>query len=721
MEDAEHNRQRIQGLLLAGANAEAQRLSQEWLKSAPTEPRAWFSVAVCRHVCGDIEGALSAFDEVLRLCPGHVQALSGRGSMLSRLGRHETALESYSEAVQRSPRDPELRLNQAVVLESLDRWHEALQIYSEAIHLDPDFLPARMNRGLLLARMHRFEEAIGQSEALATACPNSLLAQLNHAEIALRACQYQCSLEACERALGLEADNAAALIIQAISLAALGRLREAAGALAAAHRDPAAAQACCRDLLGDTAGARDALALGNIWFRSAWQRLCECDWRHYHEDAALAGRLFSSGDQGLGALTGLRYYQALKSFAVDDGIRRLHALRYTRQLQHSLRPQVFISRETGRDQRLRLGYLLDDPASEPLLPLLLPVLCEHQHQSLHITVYCLDEMQGLPQMEALCATADACANLSTLSEREAAYRIYQDGIDLLVAINAPAEEASGPVVMAHRPAPVQVWYGGHSGTSGAPWMDYALVDRYSSPPGDRPYWTEHRALLPAPAIALSTAECVTKATPRKALGLPEAGVVFCCLNRPEKIEPLVFDAWMRILLRVPDSLLWLQIWDQAQVSRLLAEADFRGVSAGRLHFAPHEQDRRRYLAQLAAADLYLDTYLSNGFIRVTDALLAGVPPLACTGRDVCGRRTAALLRALEMEEQVCPDLAAYESLAVALATDALRLDRLRRKLRRQHGQSKLFDARCQAGDLEAAYSQMWALHEGGRTPEEFSV
>ena len=44
---------------------------------------------------------------------------------------------------------------------------------------------------------------------------------------------------------------------------------------------------------------------------------------------------------------------------------------------------------------------------------------------------------------------------------------------------------------------------------------------------------------------------------RLELGLPSAGFVFACFNHVYKIEPEVFASWMRILGRVPGSVLWL--------------------------------------------------------------------------------------------------------------------------------------------------------------------
>ena len=35
---------------------------------------------------------------------------------------------------------------------------------------------------------------------------------------------------------------------------------------------------------------------------------------------------------------------------------------------------------------------------------------------------------------------------------------------------------------------------------------------------------------------------------RQDFGLPEDGIVFCSFNEPYKIEPIMFDIWMKILM-----------------------------------------------------------------------------------------------------------------------------------------------------------------------------
>jgi predicted O-linked N-acetylglucosamine transferase (SPINDLY family) len=119
--------------------------------------------------------------------------------------------------------------------------------------------------------------------------------------------------------------------------------------------------------------------------------------------------------------------------------------------------------------------------------------------------------------------------------------------------------------------------------------------------------------------------------------------VFCNFNQTYKIDPAIFAAWMRVLQRVPNSVLWLLRFPPAGEANIRAEAERRGVPAGRLHFtdvAPKEEHIRRG----RLADLFLDTPGCNAHTTGCDALWSGLPVLTLMGRKMASRVAGSLLR-----------------------------------------------------------------------------
>jgi hypothetical protein len=150
---------------------------------------------------------------------------------------------------------------------------------------------------------------------------------------------------------------------------------------------------------------------------------------------------------------------------------------------------------------------------------------------------------------------------------------------------------------------------------------------------------------------------IAQRTPTRAqAGLPEAGFVFCCFNNNFKIRSASFDIWMRLLHRIPGSVLWLLEDNPSSRQNLCAEAQARGVDPRRLVFAPRIA-QADHLARHRLADLFLDTLPYNAHTTSTDALWVGLPVLTCTGTTLVGRVAGSLLLALGVPELVNRDAA----------------------------------------------------------------
>jgi predicted O-linked N-acetylglucosamine transferase (SPINDLY family) len=141
------------------------------------------------------------------------------------------------------------------------------------------------------------------------------------------------------------------------------------------------------------------------------------------------------------------------------------------------------------------------------------------------------------------------------------------------------------------------------------------------------HWSDYAetiAVLPDSYQINDRERRVSEPPPRGALGLPQAGTVFCSFNQTYKINPQVFEAWASILEAVPDSVLWLlaRTDDDPAIGNLRREAEIRRIDAKRLVFARHRPNAE-YLALYRHADLFLDTWPYNAHTTASDALWAG--------------------------------------------------------------------------------------------------
>jgi predicted O-linked N-acetylglucosamine transferase (SPINDLY family) len=293
-------------------------------------------------------------------------------------------------------------------------------------------------------------------------------------------------------------------------------------------------------------------------------------------------------------------------------------------------------------------------------------------------------------------------------------------IDIAVDISGTME-GSRLGIFAHRPSPVQVNLYGY--TSGAPYIDYILSDKVTIPPAHEEGYTERVVCLPGTWISSDTTRQISeRQLTRGELGLPEQGVVYCSFNNVYKINPQMFDVWMRVLQQVPGSVLWLQGGGQEKVKENLSkEASARGVDPARLVFAHKIESMAEHLARHRAADVFLDTLPFNAQTTAVDALWAGLPVLTCLGESAIGRVAGSVLMALGMDELVTKDWQAYEAQAVRIGLESGYAKSLKDKLERNRKEAPLFDTARLTLHMESAYEQMHERVQQGLGSQGFEV
>jgi predicted O-linked N-acetylglucosamine transferase (SPINDLY family) len=359
-----------------------------------------------------------------------------------------------------------------------------------------------------------------------------------------------------------------------------------------------------------------------------------------------------------------------------------------------------------RGERIRIAYVSSDLRDHPVAHLIAGVLDRHDHAQFEIHAISLQsEVKVSETGQRLRRSIEHWHDVSTRTDSEVAQLMRELQIDIAVDLNGHTVGAR-PGIFAHRAAAVQVGYLGYAGTTGAPYMDYVLADPVVIPPTEERWYTEKVIRLPHCYLPNDDQRAIGPAPTREQAGLPAQGMVFCAFTNAYKINPPVFDIWMRLLREVPQSVLWLRGMGAEARGNLLREAAARGVEAHRLVFAAHVASMAEHLGRHQLADLYLDTLPYNAHSTACDALWAGVPVLTCTGRTFASRVAASALTAVGLPELITQDLQEYEDRALQLAREPQRLRELRLRLAQQRDGSPLFDTRGYCQHLEEAFRAM---------------
>jgi predicted O-linked N-acetylglucosamine transferase (SPINDLY family) len=396
----------------------------------------------------------------------------------------------------------------------------------------------------------------------------------------------------------------------------------------------------------------------------------------------------------------LQYHPEYDSAAIGR-----EASRWTeRYVDASIAQAAPRSRPAVRDKRLRIGYVSSHFLTHVSCFFTLPLFRAHRREE--VEIYCYSNAptsDAGTELHRKCA--DSWRDIVRLSEQEAAARIEQDEIDVLVDLTMHA--AGGrPGIFARKPAPVQMCWLAYPGTTGLFAIDYRISDPHLDPPADDvSHYTETTLRLP------ETFWCYDPAAPDIDPVSPSPAakngfVTFACLNSVMKTNRAVLELWSRVLARVPRSRLLLQSPPGRPRDRILEALARNGIEAGRIDFV-NALPRAAYFAQYHRCDIGLDTFPASGHTTSMDAFFMGVPVVALAGPTVAARGGVSIAMNLDLPELVARTTDEYVEKAVRLAEDPACLRDLRSVLRPRMLASPLMDAPRFARNLEALYRRAW--------------
>jgi protein O-GlcNAc transferase len=674
------------------------------------------------HQQGKLREAFLRYDAIVKAMPRHAPALHYSGVVLYQSGKFVDAIERIRASLAVDPHEADAWSNLAIALQAVGRQEAALNAFIEAARLDPNSLKLKANlaSAQLLAGRH----------AEAEASARQLLAQ--------------------------DANFAAGWFLLALCLQPQGRMLEAldavtrAAGLAPAEEGYAGLKAQIENGVGAPDKARHTLetALARLPMSVAlrFELANVLDYRVKDlPEAAVAYEMVLQLQPDHGAA--LSQLTFLRGRLADWRDREQLVQRYRAGIAAALpglSPFALLSLPSTRAEqrkcaetwiaalaqaeprsrrriispgRLRVGYLSADFHSHATAFLAAGLFERHDRSRFEVVGYSTGPDDRSPMRARVERAFDRFVDLRDRNPLSIADIIRSDVVDILVDLKGHTQDAT-PIVLARRPAPIQVHYLGYPGTLGAKLVDYLIGDAIVTPAEHLSDYAETVAVLPGAYQVNDRERPIGETPPRGELGLPEAGTVLCSFNQTYKINPQVFDAWAAILEAVPDSVLWLlaRTGDDAAVPNLRRAAETRGVDPNRIVFA-HHRPNAEYLALYRHADLFLDTWPYNAHTTASDALWAGCPVLTTLGSTFAGRVAASLVTAVGLPELVTASTNEYVGRAIVLARDRDELARLKTYLAGPGRASPLFDTERTTRALEAAYVAMAdQFRQGVRKP-----
>lgn len=585
-----------------------------------------------------------------------LQELMQQVSALQAQGQAEEGQTLYARWIKadKSPLRAVASFNRGTILSSLGRDPEARSCYEQALRLQPGFAPAWLNLGHLQERAGLRDQAL--------ACWR----QVHQPEAASAQPAIEHRLHA---------------------------LNQSARLLEQLKRFPEAEELMRQSLLLKP----DQLDVIQHYVHI---RQKQCRWPVYEPLGEVTPNLFLLGTSALAAM-GLHD---------DPAMQLLSAMRFVNDRVPKPPAKPLHESMPPRTGKIKIGYLSGDLHHHAVGLLTAEMFELHDRSRFEIHAFCWTQESASPQRQRILKALDHHVRLAGVDDHTAAKLIAQAGIDVLVDLQGLTSGAR-PAILGYRAAPVQVGYLGLPGTSALPGLDWMLADRYVMPPELLPFCTEKPIYLPH-CYQVSDRKREIGPTPtRAACGLPENAFVYCSFNNNHKFTPEMFDAWMRVLGQVPDSVLWLLADNATAQENMCLRAEQHGVGRSRLIFAPRVSPAD-YLARFRCADLVLDTFPYNAGTTASDVLWVGTPILTLSGRTYISRMAGSLLSAVGLPDLITHTLQDYEKLAVALGQAPGRVASYKRYLGTEGRQSPLFNIPAIVKSIEDGFERLALASRG---------
>ncbi|MCG8314840.1 MAG: tetratricopeptide repeat protein [Pseudomonadales bacterium] len=268
-------------------------------------------------------------------------------------------------------------------------------------------------------------------------------------------------------------------------------------------------------------------------------------------------------------------------------------------------------------------------------------------------------------------------NVSNLDIDQIHNMIIQDEITVLIDLNGRLRDEYTLDLFTRRSAPVQIMYFCLAGTTGISDFDFIIADHMRLPKEDEPLFVEDVIHLPSEGVSGFRFERDVPIS--KAPCLANGYVTFGTFNAPFKFNDNLLDSWVEILLRVPNSRIYIKCMDMARdrvKNRLLLKFKGAGIDEARIKL--EGSSWLPYMRQCYKdVDIALDTYPHHGGSSNKHAIWQGVPVLTQMGNDWRSRITPSMMKRLGLDEFVTHSREEYVERAVALAQDRTRLNDIR--------------------------------------------
>jgi CRISPR-associated protein Csy1 len=638
--------------------------------AAATEARLREALAagIRAHDEGRLEEAQALLEGAVAIEPRAAAVHAALGQVRMDRRDYAGALAAFEQAASLQP-SPRAWNNAGIALLALERRDDAERAFQRALALDPRYAFAHLN----LARLHApgdAQRAFAHAQATTQADPSNAEGWLLLGDLLRRRNDTDNALRAINLAIERAPQRPSGWTARAALLAEMDRTEAARDESAAAwQRFP-----------GDLRAALGAtLTLPRVY--SSLAHLEQSRARYAAGLEALHGAAerfrFADAETALVESRWTNFYLAYQGR--DDRALQQRYAAFQRRVLEGAAPELFERRASrqGATRRVRVGFLSHYLYNCVVGRYFASWITRLDAARFETFAYYTNAWVG-DDTRAIESATHAFRHVAGRPLAAIARQVVADELDVLVY----PEVGMHPDIAAFaamRLAPVQCMGWGHPTTSGSQEMDWYLSCESMEPEGAQAHYSERLALLPGLGTHYRMPRLEGTAS-REEFGLPGDRTLYLAPQSLFKMHP-DNDALIAAVLAADASgtaVMFEAAHAQSTAAfraRLDAALAARGVAPERVVMLKPGLQHAAYLRMNAACDVMLDSLHWSGGNTTIDALAAGLPVVTLPGGLMRGRQSAAMLRAIGLDDLVAADPDAYVEKAVALGrAPALRRD-----------------------------------------------
>lgn len=373
-----------------------------------------------------------------------------------------------------------------------------------------------------------------------------------------------------------------------------------------------------------------------------------------------------------------------------------------------------------KNKKIKIGYVSPDIKGHAVMYISLGLFKYFNKNDFEIYSYSIFKNDESWERETVKKHSNYFFDIDKMDIKTILKLITSHQIDILVDMAGYTKNTMTEIFL-YKPAPIIINYLGYPGTMGSNTYDYIVSDKNSLPEKSTKYVDEKIIYLPHTYFTYFDGIEVEKNYTKKDFELPEDKVLLCCFNNVNKITPVEFSIWMRILKNNDNAVIVFKSQDTKEVKEnLQLEAKKRDVNPHRLYFIknlPHIH----HLATYRLMDIFLDTFNFNAHTTALESLYMGVPLITKQGNGIVSRAASGILCALGLDDLVTKNAQEYENLINHYVAHPNKLNSLKNRVKNHKKQFPLFNSKLYVKNLETAYRKIYEVSQKNEPPRNIFI